>query len=473
MMRLEKNLYRNFLNATAIIVSTLIFVWPLSGTITLRLVLLLLLFLFTSVLCNRAICSSFIQHIVSKKQFKVLLILTLAVLLSTTLNSESNTIANIKVFASQWMVGVSCFVIGCFLAIIAHEHECLEKILFTGIFISMLLQVILSDLFGVAYTFYYQIYPYRQASFLDIVPNIYQVIYSNNWSLLINSTGAPDKMSYICNILMAITIPEIISRHFANRNINASNFIVFSAVFFVLIAMFWLKIRNGNVSLILIFTLCIAAYKSKISLNIFVKNSRLKYYILAVFVLCATFVINDKRWEKLGETAKVVITNDDLKWTEPRESWPKLNGGENVDVSAFERFSWIKIGLKLSLDNPFGVGYSKSSFGTALQSSYEGVAQFKDYHSHSGIIDFLLSNGYIPTFLLIVFFCMMLQFAAAGFKDGNIFLGLSLLCIVSDYLLRSIVDSILRDHMLHEFLFITGILFAALCLHSRNRCDKL
>ena len=116
----------------------------------------------------------------------------------------------------------------------------------------------------------------------------------------------------------------------------------------------------------------------------------------------------------------------------------------------------FKEGFILITENPFGIGYGRNAFGHGLKAKYgEGGG-----HSHSGIIDLGIGTGFIGMGLWVVFLASLMYYGFRSFKKDESYFGMILLFIVSGFFFRMIVDSVIRDHMLEQFMFLVGLLLA-------------
>jgi hypothetical protein len=73
-------------------------------------------------------------------------------------------------------------------------------------------------------------------------------------------------------------------------------------------------------------------------------------------------------------------------------SWPELPSGETVDPSVYLRIAWLKEGLLLVRDHPFGIGFDRNAFGHGLKANTVGrgqpqrAARHGDRPWHSGAL---------------------------------------------------------------------------------------
>ena len=118
-------------------------------------------------------------------------------------------------------------------------------------------------------------------------------------------------------------------------------------------------------------------------------------------------------------------------------------------------------------EHPLGIGYSRTAFGDQIDRKYGLGGVFRGSHSHSGLIDFGIANGFPGLVLWLVFLASLAWTGWRAFEGEQMALGLMLIFLVSGFFGRSIVDSNLRDHMLQQFLMIVAILTVFVQQRSR------
>jgi O-antigen ligase len=161
--------------------------------------------------------------------------------------------------------------------------------------------------------------------------------------------------------------------------------------------------------------------------------------------------------EKLIETAPIAWdTEHHQGWlNEKKYGLPLLSTGEAVDPSAYQRIAWLKQGLLMIGEHPFGIGFGRNAYGHGLKAKYgEGAG-----HSHSGLLDLAIGTGIPGTLLWLGFFVSLMRLAWKHARAAHGYAATLLLFVLLDFGLRMVVDSVIRDHMLQQFLFLAG--FAA------------
>jgi hypothetical protein len=135
------------------------------------------------------------------------------------------------------------------------------------------------------------------------------------------------------------------------------------------------------------------------------------------------------------------------------DSWPKLPNGETVDVSLYQRIAWLKEGLLLVRDHPFGNGFGRNAFGHGLKAKYGRGGG----HSHSGLLDMVIGLGIPGALLWLGFFASLAVIAWRLSRAGPNYAAILLLLLLLDYGVRMVLDSVVRDHMLQQFMFLAGL----------------
>ncbi|TCP13083.1 O-antigen ligase-like membrane protein [Crenobacter luteus] len=182
--------------------------------------------------------------------------------------------------------------------------------------------------------------------------------------------------------------------------------------------------------------------------------------LLLLAVVAGVSWQSDPRWKTFVQTVPLSLDTERYQSWRDREAFPlpALPDGGVAEVSAYERIAWIKIGSQLILREPLGQGIAGDNFHRLVE-RYYGESKTTS-QSHSGVINFALANG-IPGLLLWLLLLGALVYAGgrAFYRDGLV-PGLFLMMLVLSYAGRSLIDDVLRDHMLEMFFFLTMLLLA-------------
>jgi len=179
----------------------------------------------------------------------------------------------------------------------------------------------------------------------------------------------------------------------------------------------------------------------------------------ALVGVAAFSFLTDPRWERFAETTEIAWqTEKHTAWYQLQEEpLPLMRDGRAVDESAYLRVSYLKEGTKLLLANPWGTEISRHAFRNLLAEKY---GESNVAHSHMGLIDFGLSAGF-PGILIWVMFMASLGYVGwRAYINRGSAIGMVLLIVVLSFVLRTFIDSTLRDHILQQFMLVFGVLLA-------------
>ncbi|GAB2876362.1 hypothetical protein GCM10027046_00150 [Uliginosibacterium flavum] len=176
----------------------------------------------------------------------------------------------------------------------------------------------------------------------------------------------------------------------------------------------------------------------------------------------AANLVLDARWKNFADSARIAWDIEHNTWWINQIENPRPNNAQGVPVdhSAYNRIAWIKGVSKMIAEYPLGTGYDRNAFRRALM-KYYGTPNNATGHAHAGLFDFTMATG-VPGGLLLV--SAMLVMIGSGWRRWRATrdaAGLALALFVTSYLLRAAMDGIVRDHMLEQAMFVTGLLLAA------------
>lgn len=455
------------------LMATLIFVWPIPGTIALRntlAVLLLALVLYISWRNPRALKHGGIHGLKWPLGLLTGLTIWIAVVIA---GWAAEPALSWREFWAQWTIPLLCGLSGYLLArqVESKGSAGVQTILKT-IFFTLLFQVALHDLLDVAYLFATGTQPFRQA------PVLYFPIFIELWRENRHWTEAFvglyfEKFSFVNNTFAAILVAEILQRIIEKRRwLDLPNWLLGFAFILVLLCSYWLRVRNGNLGLM--FLICMAGLMTMVRVR---HRFRLHSMFIAVGVsfvvligIGTAFWKSDARWQTFVETVPIALDTETNKaWLSTKiEPYPRLANGAEVDPSNYERIAWIKEGIVLGWENPLGTGLNRNAFFDGLDRKYQMNGAIRGGHSHSGVVDFFIANGLPGLVLWVSFLFSLAVLGWRTFTGTNMALGLMLIFLISGFFSRSILDSNIRDHVLQQFLFMTAI-FATLCAVNEPR----
>jgi len=279
--------------------------------------------------------------------------------------------------------------------------------------------------------------------------------YIYNHSLPLRSYGITvglDELNFLMPFIFTFFTVEIIFRILKKSSLlPISNFLLFILLSISIFSLIVQDKRNGIISvitMIISILFLIFLIKDKFTKkNIFI-------LILGLFIIGSLAYIDfkiDPRWEKFSKTVKVVFIDND-------KSFLNKKIPENVDDSAYGRLFYIKEGIQLIYENPLGYGYGREIFGKAVAKKYN--IDFHT-HSHSGVIDLMVGVGIIGFILWSVLIFTIIYIGFKNFIKYKNYYALFSMFLATSFYFRMFLDSINRDHILEQFVFLLSLsLFA-------------
>ena len=424
---------------TLSIFALLIFILNIPGTIALRNILAASLLMILISYWAQAKIS--IKPILRNKFFRGNLILLLVITVYIFIHSifiADEVSWSLSQFRTQWVYPMIYFVMGVSLASMASIDKYFKiETLITLLFLSLFVHIIYIDL--VSINRYFET--------------------GNLFSRYGGLTESPVLSSYISNILISMIIVESIWRLKKKKRIlkigsSWLTFFLFLCIFSSIIA----GMRFGAISLFFmsLTALIFIVFGNK---NF---NKRVKGFVsISILILCTLPLIynakNDVRWYSLLETIPIAIDTENNSYWIDSENPPILSNGNQVSHSNYMRVAWATKGVEYIKNDIFGIGYGRNVFGHAIQKYEKDFESVRGMHSHSGIIDFTIGVGIIGLLLWLFFVGRIVVFSALIFVNSGHYFSLMSLFITSGFLIRSIVDSNMRDHMFKQFFLILGI----------------
>lgn len=413
----------------------LVFIWPIPHTITLRDVLILLL---GGVLGYLAVTGRVVVQLPRGLRIPLYLCLALIlwmVIVAVFLSSE--TAWSLGELAGQWGMSLLTLALGAVTGMWLQKSERWQATLLTMVFTALIAHVIYLDLYGLWEFVNTGKMPTRIGGLED--------------SLDKASLGAWLAGSF----LMAEIVARLTTKH---RFLRVNNIVLAGLVIAVLFGSYLAASRNGMVVLFLLMILSGAAYVMAVH-----PVSRKRVFILlAGIVIVAPLLVTmlvrvDDRWQTFMQTIPIALdTKHNRNWLELDKPLPTLPDGRPVEDSNYKRIAWLKEGIILVLERPLGRGFGRQIFGHALKEKYAVVKP--ETHPHSGLLGLAIGAG-IPGAVLWVAFCIFLiRLGYKGFRQTRSYAPLALLLLTTGFAVATILDSMMQDHMLQEFMFLAGLL---------------
>ena len=338
---------------------------------------------------------------------------------------------------SQWIRGLIALSVGVLVATtVSTNPDSMRKALFV-IFIALLLHVLYVDL-----------------------ETVYLWWRDQGIARLAGLAEGPDKSNYLTNLLFGFLLAESflrISR--GKRLLPFGNGILLTTLVLAVTAEFAERTRNGIFTLVLMLLMLSALYLAEQGKRL--KKSAVVAGVVTMWLLVVAglgLVVAARQSSSLDNligTVSIAWDTEHYKaWQgDGREAWPMLPGGETVDPSVYQRVAWLKEGLLLVAQHPLGIGFGRNAFGHGLKAKYgEGSG-----HSHSGLLDLAIGVGIPGALLWLGFIVSLMRLAWKQYRATHSYVALLLLLVLTDYGARMLLDSIMRDHMLQQFMFLTGL----------------
>lgn len=377
-----------------------------------------------------------------------------------------------KEFWAQWILPLLYGMSGLLLAQQAESNGYPGrgvKMILKLIFYTLFFQVALHCTLDAIYLISTGAQPFRQAPvlYLPLFIKVWQS--SGTWTEAFTGQYF-EKFSFINNTFAAILIAEILQRTIEKRRwLDLPNWLLVISFVLVLLCSYWLRVRNGNLGLVFLIVAAGLLTLVRIRHRFKMRNLLLVFSLGLACMMSMGYAFwkTDARWQTFVETVPIALDTDTNKaWLSASITpYPRLANGSEVDPSNYERIAWIKEGLKLGWENPLGTGLNRNAFFDGLDRKYQMNGAIRGGHSHNGVVDFFIANG-LPGLLL--WFAFLFSLTVLGWKtfaSSNMALGLMLIFLISGFFSRSLLDSNIRDHVLQQFFFIVAI-FSSLCASS-------
>lgn len=441
----------------------LLFVWPLPGTIALRLALTLFLLAVALMQCWKSgIAKSF--FFADRYLWLTFLALSFWIFIQAVLFAIHTQYA-LNEFMGQWVRSGITGLIGFLVAalITRRQPERSGPLLAMAMTLTLAFQIGLHDADTLWHWWHEGKLPFQETRIVK------------------NRTG----ISLLTNLLMAILCSEVMARMLYNRVYLPLSQAWLGLLFAMcLFATYVVGTRFGTMGFIALITTCVIV-------ALIAKRRSLKATkLLAIGVIASACIVtfgwmsvkSDQRWLTLTDTIHLALD------TEHQRAWRDYSGysdnsdnsdnlfnsqfhlllpsGLPAEGSAYLRLSWAKEAGLAIIHHPLGVGYGRNAFGDAMLLAYPDYASSK--HCHSGILNFTLGAG-IPALLMwLVFVGILAWHGWRSFSRYENPVGLTLFFVVSGFFTRSVVDGNFQDHMFEQFMFLALMLNVLACQNQRS-----
>lgn len=435
-------------HAGLVIFALLLFIFPIPHTITLRYILLLgALGLFGYLAIKRGGFGTF-----ARLGLPMILFAALSIwIVFGSIFFSSDPGKSLAEVQSQWLMAFLALTAGAAAGVAVEDYRSMQQRLLHAVVFVFLIHILIIDILA-----------------------LWDVVTSDAPALRAHGlTDGPDKASYLTSTLLAFILSELFIRFTSNRStLTLRTLPLLMMLTLVFVSLYAESVRNAVLTLIVTGMALVALYLG----NDYHKNARLWTYAMVAMGLFVTIVASlaiaatmqrETSWNHISKTVSVAWdTKTHKAWLDEKKyTLPKLPDGGAVEASAYIRVAWMKEGFLLVIDHPLGIGFDRNAFGRGLVMKYgEGGG-----HSHSGVLDLAIGTG-VPGILLWFAFLVSLARVALWHIHGpRAFAALALLLIVLDYSTRMFLDSTIKDHMLQQFMLVTGLLAVHVAGSSRSK----
>ncbi len=345
---------------------------------------------------------------------------------------------------SQWLRGLASFAAGILIATAARPRADLGQKAWLAVFIALLVHAAYVD----AMALYQWPQGWEQGG---------------DFTRIRGLAGGSDKSNYVTNALFCFLFADLLMRRLRAKNLlPLDNGALWAAFVLTFLSMFAVRLRNGVIVFVLLLVvtalLYLQARKSRVRKTALTASAAALLVIaLAGFALAVLIkpVENPISVRNLLDTAAIAWDTENYKsWQDDKKyDLPTLPNGETVDASLYQRVAWFKQGLLLVAEHPLGIGFGRNAFGHGLKAKYgEGRG-----HSHSGMLDFTIGAGVPGTLLWLAFFASLAVPAYRRYRAARSAAAVLLLLLLLDFGARMFLDSVIRDHMLQQFMLLVGL----------------
>ena len=284
--------------------------------------------------------------------------------------------------------------------------------------------------------------------------------------------GQKGIISYLIPLCVPLIIVGLFSQKIMHKKIlpiprSVSLWILILACF----SLFAASSRNGLIIMALTLLICAVilgfeirkAYSSKAVTTILMLS------LAAIAFIAIVSYKFDPRWKNFFETISIAWHIDrDLLWLNASDpaKLPLTSNGMPVEMSQYNRIAWLHEGWRMLLSHPWGLEIARDTFHKLELQKY-GYAEMS--HSHNSWIDLGLQIGILGLLLWIGILAIM---ARAGWRAWRIYkepLGLALMISIVLFALQGMLDSIFRDHMVEQFMLVSGLFFGRICTMRLNQ----
>ena len=421
--------------AGLIVLELLFFVWPLPRTISLRdFLLALTLVLFGYLVWNKRGLGKIPRDLFIPA---ALLIGLTAWMYAVAVFVSSETAWSLGEIRSQWWRALAALLAGILAALATRGNPSLKQNALAALFVALLAHILCVDFHAG-----------------------WQWLAYGATERTVGLTAGPDISSYLTNILFGFALAELFCRAlYKKRTLPFPSVVHYTVLVLAGLSVLVELTRNGIITLVLMLMVLGTLYLLER------RNPRKKFSLaiglsfMLIVAMTGLGLIATARQSVNLETLMATVpiawdTEHNKAWQDPlKYALPKVPSGAPVDASTYLRIAWLKEGLILVRERPLGIGYGRSAFGHGIQAKYGIDAG----HSHSGLLDIAIGIGIPGALLWTVLFVTLMVLTLRRWRAAPNYAAVLLLLVLVDYGVRGLLDSIQRDHMLQQFMFLAGL----------------
>ena len=448
---MKKNLLLNNLEIIgALLVGLLFFVWSIPHTSTIRITFFILSLFLAVYLCAKQGCLSFKRLRELRLPFILYIVFTLWIFFVALFISDK-TLRSLSEINGQWLRGAMALAIGALFAFLPQKSvlSTRKRILFF-IFWVLVIHTLLIVLHGV--------YEMWQFSGVFIENLTFRTRFIGGLS------RGPVEAGCLIDILLSIVLVEIVFRIAFRRQFLPVNKAILAFVFcLALFGSYLTGFRNFlELSALLFLAFSIVNFAKEGNKR---KSLTFIALIAVVFSLNIFIFYSDARWQDIRETIPLAFDTEEYRgWRYGhKQDLPKLSSGKTVNISNYIRLAQIKEGYLLVAENPWGLGFARDVFRHAMKKAYGLNA---GSHSDSGLFDLLIGTGIPGLMLWLAILLSLIIISLKRFLTNKNYYALVLFFLCISFSIRMIIDPIIRDHKLHQFLFLVGLLSVSMLIEG-------
>jgi O-antigen ligase len=295
------------------------------------------------------------------------------------------------------------------------------------------------------------------------------------WLFLVQG-GLPDffggisdhkaNITYVSTIALSMLLADATARVPQSGMIGLPRWAQVASFAILVVTTYMSGARNGIIVVLFLFVLWAPFFLIHV-LSVSRRTMLLAALGLALCIGAASWVMIkiDDRWSRLIATVPIALNvQADQSWLDIQKiGLPLAVDGKPVEANAYERIAWARVAELLLLKYPFGIGVTKEAFRERVEMDFGPT---RAAHAHNGYLDLGLAIG-VPGLLLWVAFLILLLRQGITLLNRGQLSSIALVLLVVSFALRSALDSVIRDHILEQFMFFSA-LFLAVTVSDRK-----